>query len=182
MPLPVRLFVEQALRLIREGKGLGDMPLSLPEIFADHLRQVNPNDPKVERYLEMNRMLKVAKVVAKLSLGSDLVPKEVTRNALEAALKDAGETVRDSCDPLKRLVLNGVLTERTQGTALLYRFALDPMAEYIGAEAIADDCGADHERWKNVLEVSNGAPGFQTALRLTRQAYGLSRGWNMEAI
>jgi hypothetical protein len=54
------------------------------------------------------------------------------------------------------------------------------MAEYIGAEAIADDCGADYEKWKNVFDKSSNAPGFQTALRLTCQAYGPSRGWVME--
>ena len=181
-PLPVRLFVEQAVELIRKGKGLDDMPLSLPEIFAESLRQVNPDDPKAQHYLEVNRMLKVAKVVAKLSLGADYIPKEITRDAAILAIQSGGEAVNDSCDPLKRLSLNGVLVERTQGAALLYRYALDPTAEYLGAEAVADDCGADRAKWKEIFDKSSNAPGFQTALRLTRQAYGPSRGWNMEDI
>jgi hypothetical protein len=79
------------------------------------------------------------------------------------------------------LTMNGVLTEGTQGAASLYRFALDRMAESIGAEAIVDDPGVDGEKWEEVLQASE-APGFRTALRLTRQAYGLSRGSNMEDI
>jgi GTPase SAR1 family protein len=182
VPLPVRLFVEQAVELIRKGKGIDDIPISLPEIFAENLRQVNPDDPKALHFLEVNRMLKVAKLVAKLSLGADYIPKEITRDAAILAIQSGGEAVNDSCDPLRRLSLNGVLAERTQGAALLYRYSLDPMAEYIGAEAVADDCGADRAKWKEIFDKSTNSPGFQTALRLTRQAYGPSRGWNMEEI
>ena len=32
-PLPVRLFVEQAVQLVREGKRLDDLPVSLPEVY-----------------------------------------------------------------------------------------------------------------------------------------------------
>lgn len=177
VPLLVRLFVEQAVELIRKGKGLDDMPPSLPEIFADNLRQVNPDDSTVPHYLEVNKMLKLAKAFAKLSLGEDCIPKEFTPDLAMAACAAAGAAIIESCDPLKRLSLNGVLIERTQGAAMFYRYALDPMAEYIGAEAIVDDCGSDRAMWK---EMSSNAPGIRTALRLTRQAYGPSRGWNME--
>jgi hypothetical protein len=61
-----------------------------PEVFADHLRQVNPNDPEAEHYLEVNRMLRVAKVVAKLSLGEDYIPTEVTRGGALLALEQPG--------------------------------------------------------------------------------------------
>ena len=54
------------------------------------------------------------------------------------------------------------------------------MAEYIGAEAVAEDCGADCGKRRDVFDKSSTALGFQTALRLTRQAYGPSRGWAME--
>jgi hypothetical protein len=156
---------------------MDELPTSLPEIFADHLREVNPVGLGAEHWLSEDRMLKVAKVIAKTSLGEDYIPKEVTRERLEEALKAVGEAITESNDPLKRLELNGVLAIRRQGAAKLCRFALDPMAEYIGAEAIGDDCGTDREKWKAVLESSAGALGFQYALRLTLQAYGAWRGW-----
>jgi GTPase SAR1 family protein len=177
IPLHVRLFVEQAVGLIQKGKGLEDMPLSLPEIFAENLRQVNPVDSSTPNFMNESTMLKIAKILAKLSLRDTYIPKEITRTLAEQAIQSEGISVSDGNDPLKRLHGNGVLTQRPQGAEMLYRYFLDPMAEYIGAEAFGDECGADPKKWKDLFEKSKNAPGFQIALQLTRQAYGFSRGW-----
>jgi hypothetical protein len=157
------------------------MPMSLPEIFADHLRMLNPDDPKAEAYVEDDRMLEVARVFARLALTDDFVPKDFTRSGALEALRASGEDGTDLNTLLRRFVLNGVLSPRMQGTTAFYRFVLDPVAEYVGAEAFADECGSDSDRWNALLNRGRQAPGFVAALRLTRQAYGLSRGWPAEA-
>jgi hypothetical protein len=99
VPLPVRLFIEQAVRLLREGKQVDDLPLSLPDVYFRHLRQVNPEDPSAQHFLDGDRMLKVAKLLGKVAVGKDYIPKEFFRNDALAELKAASETVTASCDP-----------------------------------------------------------------------------------
>jgi hypothetical protein len=79
VPLPVRLFVEQAVRLLRGGKRLDDLPLSLPDVYFRHLRGVNPEDPSAQHFLDGDRMLKVAKLLGKVAVGVDYIPKEFSR-------------------------------------------------------------------------------------------------------
>jgi photosystem II stability/assembly factor-like uncharacterized protein len=179
VPLPVRLFVEQAVRLLHDGKELDDLPLSLPEVYFRHLRQINPEHASAQHFLDGDRMFKVAKLLGKVAVGKDYIPKEFSRNYALAELVAAGETVTASCDPTVRLRMNGVLLERSGGIDAQLRFALDPIAEFLAAAAHAEECGADADMWEAILLQSNHAPGFQAALKLTRQAYGRREGWAM---
>lgn len=171
VPLVVRLFVEQAVRLLQSGKTLDNLPLSLPDVYFRHLRQVNPDDPSVPHFLDGDRMLSVSKLLGKLAIGQDFIPKEFSKQQAVAALVAGGEAVTNSSDPIIRLTLNGVLLEKPGGLVTKFRFSLDPIAEFLAAAAYADECGENREKWETILTQSNGAPGFQIALKLVRQAY-----------
>ena len=67
--------------------------------------------------------------------------------------------------------------ERPGGIDIKLRFALDPVGEFLAALAYAEEYGSDGDKWKMILSPSEHAVGFQTVLRLTRQAYGPGRGW-----
>jgi photosystem II stability/assembly factor-like uncharacterized protein len=171
IPLPVRLFVEQAVRIVREGKPLDDLPASLPEVYLRQLRLINPQDVNLTHFVEDDRMLKVAKALATTSLGSDFVPKEFTRSQALATLQAIGESVAVNCDPIRRLVLNGVLIEKAGGMNVRLRFALDPVAEFLAAVSYGEGCAFDDEKWTILMLESEDAPGFQVATKLVRQSY-----------
>jgi photosystem II stability/assembly factor-like uncharacterized protein len=171
VPLVVRLFVEQAARLIQTGQALDNLPLSLPEVYFRHLRQVNPEDTSVPHYLDGDRMLRISKVLAKMAIGENFVPKEFSRQQAIAALVGVGEAVTNSSDPLIRLKLNGILLEKAGGLVTKFRFSLDPIAEFLAAAAYADECVNDGGKWETLLQTSSAAPGFHVALKLMRQAY-----------
>jgi hypothetical protein len=52
----------------------------------------------------------------------------------------------------------------------LYRFALDPVAEFLAAEAVFDGCAGDTAEMGKMVKNSASAPGFQNAFLLTIQA------------
>jgi hypothetical protein len=45
---------------------------------------------------------------------------------------------------------------------------LDPVAEYLGAAALGDECRGNNARWEVLIDDAAAAPSFQTALRLIR--------------
>jgi hypothetical protein len=51
LPLPVVLFVSDAVALVKNGKSLDELPNSLPDVYANYLRRINPKvDGICERY------------------------------------------------------------------------------------------------------------------------------------
>jgi hypothetical protein len=167
----VRLFVEQAFKLIREGRSLDELPSTLPEIYFLHLRLINPQDQNSPHFLDNEAMFKVAKALAKLAVGSDYVPKEFPRQAAAPVLLSIGEPISTQRDPLERLKLNGVLMEKPAGLGPRYRFTLDPIAEFLAAVAYAEEFGSDPDRWQQLVDGAKTAPGYIAALKLVRQAY-----------
>jgi len=170
IPLPVRLFVEQAVQLVDDGRALDELPASLPEVYFLHLRRVNPQDPSLPHYLHNDRMIKIAKILGRLALEPNFIPKEFSRAQALAALKAAGESATETSDPIERLKLNNVLIEKEGGFDIRLRFALDPIAEFLAAAEYQEQCGSDQTKWDAVMERSSQAPGFQSALKLVRQA------------
>jgi len=171
VPLPVRLFVEQAIQLVRNGQSLDELPASLPEVYFLYLRRVNPLDSSVPHFLTGDQMLKIAKALGKVALQPDFVPKEFSRTAAVSALKAVEEPVTNTYDPIERLKLNGVLIEKQGGLDCRLRFALDPIAEFLAAAAYAEELGSSTKAWDDILESTKKALGFQSALKLVRQAY-----------
>jgi len=166
-PLPVRLFVEQAVQLVREGKSLDYLPSSLPEVFLRQIRIVNPENTSLANFIPTDRLLKVAFTLAKISLGADFVPKEFSRSD---AIEEIGEPEHNS-DPVRRLVLNTVLIEKQGGRESRLRFALDPVAEFLAAVWYGERCGSDRGKWDEIKNRAVIAPGFRVALELVQQAY-----------
>jgi hypothetical protein len=52
----------------------------------------------------------------------------------------------------------------------MYRFVLDPIAEFLTAEAYCDEFGNDEDCWERLARKSANAPGFQAAMAATRAA------------
>jgi hypothetical protein len=67
----------QPRRHLKAGRGLSELPTSLPDVYAHYLKSVNPKTPGVENGLPDDYMLRAAKMLAKLALGSDYIPKGV---------------------------------------------------------------------------------------------------------
>jgi hypothetical protein len=164
------LFVEQAVQLVEDGRALEELPVSLPEVYFLHLRRVNPQDPSLPNYLHNDRMIKIAKVLGRVALEPNFIPKEFSRSQALAALKTAGESVAETSDPIERLKLNGVVVEKEGGFDTRLRFAFDPIAEFLAAAEYHEEYGSDQTKWDAVVERSSQAPGFQSALKLVRRA------------
>jgi hypothetical protein len=48
LPLPVVLFISDAVSLVKQGRSLEDLPKSLPDVYAKYLRRINPKVPGIE--------------------------------------------------------------------------------------------------------------------------------------
>ena len=106
-------------------------------------------------------------MLGKLAVGAVYIPKEFSR----ASVSLGGSGIKES-DAIERLKLNGVLIEKEGGLHTNLRFALDSIAQFLAAARYADECRPEAEKWDALLKQSSRAPGFQSALRLVRQAYG----------
>ena len=78
LPLPVRLFVEEAKRIIHAGRTLDQLPQSIPEVYSRYLEQVNPEEPSASNFMTPTEMVRAAATLAKLALAGDLFPKSST--------------------------------------------------------------------------------------------------------
>ena len=87
IPLPVRLFVEEAVRLLYLGQSLDELPVSLPGVYMRYLERVNPKDPTGTNFMTDEEFLRAAMVLAKLALGENYVPKEFFKDDAREALK-----------------------------------------------------------------------------------------------
>jgi hypothetical protein len=63
-----------------------------------------------------------------------------------------------------------VLLSKEVGATTFLRFALDPVAEFLAAEAHFDHCEGKDDCLQKLLEDSKNAQGFHNALVLTIQA------------
>ena len=99
LPVPVRLFIEEAKRLSRAGRPLDGLLLSVPEVDSRYLEQVNPQEPSVPNFLRHSEMLRAALILAKLALADNFIPKEFYPDEAGAKLKEGGWT-----DPQKLAV------------------------------------------------------------------------------
>jgi hypothetical protein len=143
LPLPVRLFVEEAKRIIHAGLPLDAMPLSVPEVYSRYLEQVNPEEPSLPNFMAPTEMLRAATILAKLALSSNFIPKEFDAVAAATELRKGGWTDPQKLDPVRRLVDNGILVERGPLVSRRLRFALDPIADSLAAIAHVRECGID---------------------------------------
>jgi len=170
VPLPVRLFVEDARRLIRAGLPLDELPLSIPDVYFRYLEQVNPNQPPnqppVPNFMTNPEMLKAAMLLAKLALGDNFIPKEFFRDDASELLKENGWAEPHKLDPVQRLIDNGILKEWTGGGFSRLRFVLDPIAENLAAAHYVRACRRDAKCLEKLKNDAAKAPGFLAAVEL----------------
>jgi hypothetical protein len=170
LPLPVVLFVSDAVALMKQRRSLDELPNSLPDVYANYLRRINPKVAGIENGMADEDMLRAAKALAKLALGTEYIPKEFTRDQGRQVLKTQVPDLPSAADPLKRLQANGVLISRDLGATTLLRFVFDPVAEFLAAEAYFDACEGQDDCLEKLFSSSKHAQGFQIALLLTVQA------------
>ena len=173
-PLLVRLFTDRAIDSMLKHGSLDDLPTSVPDLYFAYLRRVNP-----EEALSHSQMLRATQAVAILSVEPDFVPKEFTGKQARDALLAPSLEVEDPPE-LSQLVNNGVLALRHSGAEQLFRFVLDPVAEYVGAFALAQRAGVSAAAWevlRSKVEDSEKSKGFALALKLTWERYHAELRW-----
>ena len=73
-PLLVTLFVESALARSREHQSLEALPASVPEVYLDYLRRLNPDQAATPDAVDDATIIRAARVLARTSLGRSFVP------------------------------------------------------------------------------------------------------------
>jgi hypothetical protein len=87
LPLPVILFVSSTIDIITNMRSLDEVPKSLPSIYTDYLRRINPKTFGVANAMSDEEMLAVAKALARFALGSNYIPKEFTREQATESIR-----------------------------------------------------------------------------------------------
>lgn len=176
LPLPVKIFVDNAIVLIRQGRFPKDLPSTLPDVYFRYLEQINPKSPAISHAMTDEEMLRAAKLLGKLALEHDFIPKEFSKEIARERLRAAGWTNPEKLDPIQRLLDNGVIIEKKAVLAIhRMRFALDPIAEFLAAAAWTEEC-SNNQLWNDLEQRSIAAPGFHTALQLIVQNYPTQLG------
>jgi len=180
-PLLVRLYVDKAVALAQTGEPLEKLPVSIPDVYFDFLRSVNPQGPGVANALSNEQMLRAAEVLGKLALEPDFVPKELARSVARERLVAHGWDEPEKLDPLQRLLDNGILLQREAGIEELLRFVLDPIAEMLAAMAWARELAKSPDNCQKLFEAlgtrEESGAGFRAAFHLVYHTYGKLYGW-----
>jgi hypothetical protein len=186
-PLLVKLFVEKAISLYERGQSLSNLPSSIPDIYFDYLKLINPptpdpGKPRVSNWLSDETMLQIVRVIAVLALGPRLMAGQwISGPSARDALTANNISLPPGCDPLKRLVDNGVLKARSVGAGMFFSFLLDPVAEFAAAYEIATRNGSDAVKWTlletEIRTLDTLPAGFMAAMEIVTTAYGSLLGW-----
>jgi photosystem II stability/assembly factor-like uncharacterized protein len=158
-PLLLKAFIDNAVSAFQRGMGIEVLPVSVPEVFLEYLRRLNPQGPSTPDHVPDAQMLAAARTVAAVELDEAFVPRVVRRTRVEQALRRtavAGEIVRS----LGRLIANGVLEESAPGGIPMLRFALDPVAEYLAALHWLELLSDDRKEWDSFLMRLAELPGY----------------------
>jgi hypothetical protein len=170
-PLLVRLFVERAIEALRATNSLEGLPRSVPDLYFDYLKRLNPKG--AAQSISDEGMLRACQRLAVASIVPGFLPKEIPLPEARTAVDPDGATIQ-------KLVESGVLAQRSAGAESILRFALDPVAEYLAAFALAREAGASEESWERLassIDNQERAKGFGLALRLTLERYSQDFGW-----
>ncbi|HZX33525.1 MAG TPA: hypothetical protein VFF03_19395, partial [Rhodocyclaceae bacterium] len=181
-PLMVELIADTALLLFKEGKGLEELPNSVPDIYFSYVRhllrfQEAGEDAAADGAAQA--LLDAAYALAIASVGERFSPQAFSRNRVMAAQK--GNSVLAEAQTFAALEKAGLLQSPVQvGNDAMYRFLLDPVAEYLAAFGYADECGGDRQRWRDLLAKvgeREESKGFRLALENIYRAYRDLKGY-----
>jgi photosystem II stability/assembly factor-like uncharacterized protein len=172
-PLLVALYVQRACSLLTGGSTLDTLAISLPDVYFDYLCSLNPIHADVTNRMTNQEMLSAAEALARLALGKDFVPREFSRKFAEKVLREDHPPNEGRTDALQRLLDNGVLAQARAGTEEMFRFALDPVAEYLAAMNIAQECGLDPDMWNAMQKeiIAAKAKDFCVVMSMIWEAY-----------
>jgi hypothetical protein len=164
-PLLVKLYVSRALALLEEGRSLDELPLSIPEAYFEYIRTVVASEERSTG--ELTLILRTAKVLSQLALEADFVPKPVE---YEACAKHLADLSPEAEGAIQKLTAAGILIRTDSGLSTTLRFALDPLAEYVGAYSYLESYGNDSAKLSALLrrvdECGVAAQGFRAALQI----------------
>jgi hypothetical protein len=173
LPLPVRLFVEESIRLLNIGHSLDELPATLPDVYFRYLERVNPADSTVKNFMTNDDFLRASMALAKLALGEDFIPKEFFKDEARETLRAHGWTDPVKLDPIQRMLDNGILLEKTVIGHSRLRFVLDPVAENLAASAYVRQCDGDVQCLDELTRKAAISAGFRSAVELARRALGV---------
>jgi hypothetical protein len=167
-PLLSRLYVERAIEIIRNGRSLDELPVSVGEAYFEFvLRLVRDADVS-----DTGKALEVVKRLARASLGDRLIPGRLTlqkANEITASSEDKQSQV------LRKLIASGLLSENTVGLQPGVQFTLDPVAEFCAAYSYTEECGFSMPAWQSLAVILRKAlpppVGFRGALLAVIRAY-----------
>ena len=102
-----------------------------------------------------------------------MAPREFSRKFAERVLREDHPPDAGRPDALQRLLDNGVLAQTRAGTEEMFRFALDPVAEYLAAMNIAQECGLDPDMWNAMQKeiIAAKAKDFCVVMSMIWEAY-----------
>lgn len=152
-PLLVRIAVDESATLRRTGSPAASLAASVPHLIENYLVSLNPSDAEVNG-LAHPTMLRAAQLAAILELGTRYQPRSFSRAEARAEFASKNWNIDSGPDPLQRLISNGVLVDEGAG---FMRFRLDPVAEYVAADAMVQEYAQDPEAWKSVTEAVTAA-------------------------
>jgi photosystem II stability/assembly factor-like uncharacterized protein len=183
-PIIVRLAIDKAIELGSneivndiniDPKLIGileNLPTTIPEVYFDYLKRVNPQGLSVPNYLPQDQMLRVTEILGELSIGNNFIPRDFTMASARDRLKCPPG---NHPDPILRLIENGILVKREYGSDIFLRFSLDPIAEYMAAMALAKRFGNNQNELvlldQKIDELGEKALGFKQAFLLVREVY-----------
>ena len=161
-PLLVCLFVKSAAEQIeRDGKfELDNFVESVPETIIDYLKSVNPQDEDTPDRLENAFMITVVKALSRAAIEPDFVPRDLESEEIGGAIERArskyldgsGSAGDDAETIVRRLVANDVVEKRSVAGNEWLRFKFDPVAEYMAAIDLLEDCGPRDADWAPLFQ------------------------------
>jgi hypothetical protein len=159
-----KLYADQLIDALTESRR-SDVARNIPDLILSHLAETNRKVTEVDREDDAN-VIAAAKIMAWECVGQRLTPGsgsvESALVALEGNLRIGREgaiQIFRYCEKRLKLVHN-TSTGSTSGrfpTRERYRFSLDPIAEYLAALYVLENCRDKPDEWRKWLQPAIGA-------------------------
>jgi hypothetical protein len=138
------LFARQQGENATIDQVLQNMPSSVPEIFTDYIKAVNPATGA--NLFSGEEILLYTEMIAECSVGDNYIPSDADLFKTVMPAINALNTGNKG-NVIQRLTANGVLKTVTYAGTSFVRFELDPVAEYLAAIHKAKKCGNEVAAW-----------------------------------
>jgi SPFH domain / Band 7 family len=157
----IKLMIERADQLLKEGKQLAELPSSLAELVTEYTEQLLRNEQDLTLAVQQARM------AAQVCMGKERSPAARSENTYAA--KGASKEILD------KFVTAGLMAKSGDKSDPFYKFALDPIAEQLDATRLVigiRDALADQTEIDDLVQQSDKLPDdFILALRRAAANY-----------